>query len=216
MAAFGEFTQTLIRSLTLQLHDGTSTALEDYIANPNLAPEVGEISPSMQNVSVDDFGSRLQQVINTYWYGSYDPTSMMGFLSTNSSTDPYIPPTAILTQATHKVWQEIYICHFGWLFALFAATSMMLAAAIIGTLFSFRSRGPDLLGYCSTFLRDTHFVRGGDGGSSMDGSERARKFGKMRLRMMDVEVEKEVGFIAIAEDISRDISSELVKGRYYR
>ncbi|KAE8443870.1 hypothetical protein EG329_001279 [Mollisiaceae sp. DMI_Dod_QoI] len=147
----------------------------------------------MQNISADVFGSRLQLVINTYWYGSYDPTSMMGFLNTNSSPEyPNLPPTAILTQATHVVWQEIYICHFGWLFALFAAAVIMLAAAVIGALFSFKSRGPDVLGYCSTFLRDSPFVRGGNVGSSMDGPDEGRTFKNMRLRMMDVEPEREV------------------------
>ena len=213
--AFGEFTTTLMNASSAELHDATSTALELFITDPDLAPQAGLSAATMQGVSANDFGSRLQQVINTYWFGSYDPVSMMGFLNTNSSLQVQGYPSALSTQGTNVIWQEIYMCRFGWLFALLLATSIMFGAAIVGGIFSFLTHGPEVLGYSSTHLRDSPYVSAPRAGSATNGIERARVFADMRLRLVDVDADKEVGYIAIAEDRG-GLQGGLMKGRLYR
>jgi hypothetical protein len=216
MAAFNSFCTNLMIASAAELHDGTSTALELFIGDPDSAPQAGLSYPIITSISANDLGSRLQQVINTYWFGSYDPVSMMmGFLNMNTSD---VLPGLNLTlnsTATHIIWREVYICHFGWFFALLLATTTMLSATLVGAFFSYRTRGPDLLGYCSTLLRDTPYVAGLKAGTTMDGIERTRREARIRVRLMDVDVDNEVGYIAIAEDIGR-YGGELIKGRYYR
>lgn len=213
VAAFNSFCIYLMMASAAELHDGTSTALELFIGDPDSAPQAGLIYPTITNISANDLGSRLQQVINTYWFGSYDPVSMMGFLNLNTSDGPL--NLTLNSTATHTVWQEVYVCHFGWFFALLLATTTMLCAALVGAFFSYRIRGPDLLGYCSTLLRDTPYVASLKAGTTMGGMERTRREAGMRVRLVDVDVNNEVGYIAIAEEDGRS-GGELIKGRYYR
>jgi hypothetical protein len=215
ISAFDEFCYYLMMASASELHDATSTALELFIGDPDLAPQAGLIAPNISGISANDLGSRLQQVLNTYWFGSYDPVSMMGFLNLNMSGDTRPLNLTLNSTAIHVVWNEVYICHFGWFFALLLATTTMLGAALVGAFFSFHIQGPDLMGYCSTFLRDTPYVSGVKAGSTMDGIERTRREAGMRVKLLDVDPDNEVGYIAIAEDVGRPGGS-LVKGRYYR
>jgi hypothetical protein len=215
ISAFDEFCYYLMMASASELHDATSTALELFIGDPDLAPQAGLIYPNISGISANDLGSRLQQVINTYWFGSYDPVSMMGFLNLNMSGDTRPLNLTLNSTAIHVVWNEVYICRFGWFFALLLATTTMLGAALVGAFFSFRIQGPDLMGYCSTLLRDTPYVSGVKAGSTMDGMERTRREAGMRVKLLDVDPDNEVGYIAIAEDVGRP-GGGLVKGRYYR
>ena len=49
--AFGEFTTTLMNASSAELHIGTSTALELFITNPDLAPQAGLSYATMQETS---------------------------------------------------------------------------------------------------------------------------------------------------------------------
>jgi hypothetical protein len=49
----------------------------------------------------------------------------------------------------------------------------------------------------------------------MGGMEMTRREAGMRVRLVDVDVNNEVGYIAIAEEDGRS-GGELIKGRYYR
>jgi hypothetical protein len=215
VSAFNSFCIYLIQASASNLHDGTSTALELFIGDPDLAPQAGLIYPNITGISANDLGSRLQQVINTYWFGSYDPSSMMGFLNLNTSDGLRPFNLTLNSTATHIVWYEVYVCHFGWFFALLLATTTMLGAALVGAFFSYQIRGPDLLGFCSTLLRDTPYVTCVKSGSTMDGMERTRREAGMRIKLVDVDADNEVGYIAIVEDVGRP-GGGLIKGRYYR
>jgi hypothetical protein len=83
IAAFDDFCINLMTASSAELHDGTSTALELYIGDPDSAPQAGLSAPNITGISASDLGIRLQQVINTYWFGSYDPVSMMGVSDTS-------------------------------------------------------------------------------------------------------------------------------------
>jgi hypothetical protein len=215
IAAFDDFCRYLMLASSANLHDGTSSALELYIGNPDLAPHAGLIYPNIVGISAGDLGIRLQQVINTYWYGSYEPVSMMGFLNLNMSDDTRPLNLTRNTTGTNTVFNEVYVMHYGWFFALLLATSTMLGAALVGAFFSWRIKGPDILGHCSTLLRDTPYVTGVKAGTTMDGLERARMEGNTRVKLLDVDPDNEVGYIAIAEDVGRP-GGGLMKGRYYR
>ncbi|KAF4629397.1 hypothetical protein G7Y89_g8755 [Cudoniella acicularis] len=220
--AFYQFSSNLIAASTFKVHEAYSTALEMYLANPNSAAQAGQILAPLGNVSVEDFSVRFQQIINAYWFGSYNPYVMMGNLIPNNLTFtqsddyiPFTPPSNITTQATYVVSEEIYVCNFPWLVVLFAASTLALCAAILGAFFSLATRGPDILGYSSSLLRENLRVRGGGGESFLDGSDRARKYANMKIRLIDVEADSDIGHIAIAED--RGISKGmLMKGRLYR
>ena len=247
-----------MRASSAELHDGTSSALELYISNPNSAPQAGLISPNITGISASDLGIRLQQVINTYWFGSYDPVSMMGvndtslysmfqdpiftgleyvlcsrlfpgplflrtkrfanslkFLNLDMSDDSQMLNLTLNTTAINIVFNDVYVLHFGWFFALLLATTTVLGAALVGAFFSWRIKGPDILGHCSTLLRDTPYAGAVKAGTTMDGLERTRRQRSMKVKLLDVDPDNEVGYIAIAEDLGGP-GRGLMWGRYYR
>lgn len=208
---FEPFSANLMTSLGGQSQLQNSVALENYVANSSFNTQAW-------NGDSEGFSLRLQQVINTYWYGSYNPVGIMGlFQMFNAIEFVAGQPSPIKTvNATTVVWQEIYVCNFGWLVALFTASLVMLCAAIIGLFLSLDIQGPELLGYCSTLFRDTPYSRHSlKSGSLLDGFARARKLGDLRVRLRDVEADKEVGYLAIAEGGEKR-SRRLLRDRYYR
>jgi hypothetical protein len=119
------------------------------------------------------------------------------------------------TTATSIIFNEVFVLHFGWFFALLLATSTILGAALVGAFFSWRIRGPDILGHCSTLLRDTPYTSAVKAGTTMDGLEKTRREGSMKVKLLDVDPDSEVGYVAIAEDVGGS-GGGLVRGRYYR
>jgi hypothetical protein len=73
------------------------------------------------------------------------------------------------TIAINIVFNDVYVLHFGWFFALLLATTTVLGAALVGAFFSWRIKGPDILGHCSTLLRDTPYASAVKAGTTMDG-----------------------------------------------
>lgn len=88
-------------------------------------------------------------------------------------------------------------------------------AAIVRGVFSVLTHGPDILGRCSTLLRDTPYIQETRAESTLDGYDRTRKLGDFRVKLVDIDYEKDVGYIAIAEH-KDGLGGRLVKGRYYR
>jgi hypothetical protein len=215
MGAFDDFCGYIMMASSALLHDGTSSALELFIGDPDSAPQAGLAYTNITGISASDLGIRLQQVINTYWFGSYDPVSMMGHLNLNMSDEDRTVNLTVNATATNIVYNEVYVLHFGWFFALLLATSTMMGAALVGAFFTWQIKGPEILGPCSTLLRDTPYVGGVKAGTTMDGLERTRREGDMRIKLLDVDPNNEVGYLAIAEDIGRP-GGGLIRGRYYR
>jgi hypothetical protein len=90
----------------------------------------------------------------------------------------------------------------------------MLGATIAGAVYGALLRGPELIGYCSSLTHGTPFVQGGYTQSTLQGIERSKRFSETRLRLVDVEGDKEISLLLIGED-DKDKSS-LRHGRLYR
>lgn len=77
------------------------------------------------------------------------------------------------------------------------------------------THGPDILGHCSTLLRDTPYVQSVRAGSTIDGYDRTRILGNLRVRLVDIDHEQDVGYIAIAED-KEGFGGRLSRKKVYR
>lgn len=131
------------------------------------------------------------------------------------SDDSQLLNLTLNTTAISIVFNDVYVLHFGWFFALLLATTTVLGAALVGAFFSWRIKGPDILGHCSTLLRDTPYAGAVKAGTTMDGLERTRRQRSMKVKLLDVDPDNEVGYIAIAEDLGGP-GRGLMWGRYYR
>lgn len=78
---------------------------------------------------------------------------------------------------------------------------MMLAATMASIALEFRLKSPELLGYCSSLLRDSRFFDAQFGtGSAVGGAERSRMFKALRVRLLDVGTPTGKARLAIAQD----------------
>ena len=212
LATFGEFAGNLATATPIPKDRATvmSSAVELYIQDPNFI-ESGRLlegTSNLASVPIADFSLRLQHVINTYWQGSFHPTSMMGTINTNSVATKS-------TTAKNVVWRNIYRCQWGWWFAYVFSTTAMLTAAIASLTFDFLLKGPELLGYCSSLVRDSKYFDARYGsGSAVGAAERTRRFKTVRLKLVDVGGETGDARLAVVQD-GRVEGEPLKRGRLY-
>ncbi|KAM0253657.1 hypothetical protein ACHAQJ_007169 [Trichoderma viride] len=77
-ATFQEFSKNFIASVGQGLHDDTSSPTEFFLSDPSSADLAGFASANFHGLTTEQVATRLQQAINTYWYGSFSPAAMMG------------------------------------------------------------------------------------------------------------------------------------------
>ena len=136
---------------------------EAFMNDPSTAAEVAiSLSDNLVfNLTATDqqLQTRAQQLINTYWQASVNPA-----LVTVGLRDAPDAATNIQTrrvEATNDISIDIYIVNWAWWVAFMCATSIMFALACLALIVDCFLRGPEVLGYCTTFLRDSPFAING-------------------------------------------------------
>ena len=200
--------------------DPISSPTQLYLGDPNFNYDLYDTGwgyADLSNVTEADLSIRLEQILNTYWQASR-PT-FMGFESLVHSNSQYFaewPDSLNYTLGTNVVWQKHYSCQPIWLTLYFIATTVMLAAAVASLWLTWRVQGPEILGYCSSLVKDSAYV-GIPTQSTMRATGRAKKLGKVKLRLADVAGDQDVGHIAIVD--ARAVDGEKViplsRGRRY-
>jgi hypothetical protein len=62
---------------------------------------------------------------------------------------------------------------------------VLLAVAVAGIVVRAGLTGPDILGYVSSLTRDSPYVKVAEGGSALDGADRARLLRGLRVQLRD-------------------------------
>ena len=175
---------------------------EAFMNDPSTAAEVAiSLSDNLVfNLTATDqqLQTRAQQLINTYWQASVNPA-----LVTVGLRDAPDAATNIQTrrvEATNDISIDIYTVNWAWWVAFMCATSIMFALACLALIVDCFLRGPEVLGYCTTFLRDSPFAINGRGvGSAMGASERTRRWKNVEIKLADVKAGEDVGYITVVE-----------------
>ena len=171
-------------------------ALDQYLlGSPTpLIPSDKPYVKSYENITGDVFASRLTPILNTVWDSSNAPGSFASGASANFSSIPSQTTEATLTsihlQAKYSVnrWHAALLITISFLLLICALASMVLAKI---------TRAPDVLGYVSTMTRDNEFAGVPEGGTTLDGAQRTRLLGGLKVQLGDVRPEEEVGWIAL-------------------
>jgi hypothetical protein len=203
---FGGFVSGLLSANGYLGGSGVSSLTELYLA--------GQLhsSSALSGVTPDEFSAGLEQVINTYWFGSYDSGAVMSGSEENSSTFENRSTTVINTMPVDK-----YVVRWQWFSIYLSSALIMVFAALSALALALSTRGPDILGYVSTSLINSLYVDTGHNvGSTMSGTERALVYGKTRLRLVDIEAGHEVGYITTIEDNRFHSRNILNKQKYYK
>lgn len=92
---------------------------------------------------------------------------------------------------------DVYRASRTWTYLLLAATLILEMFAIVGLILRFFIHGPDVLGFASSMTRDNPYTPLHRGGSSLDGSDGARRLRHLRVQLADLQPQNDTGYIGI-------------------
>lgn len=106
-------------------------------------------------------------------------------------------------------------CHRAWLALLVVASSALLSAGLLAAVLEALRKGPDVLDYSTTQLRDAPFVDAGSLPSTEDAIEHARRLKKVKVVIGDSQLEQIVGHVTFGTTNMVMAMSRLDSGRRY-
>lgn len=147
---------------------------------------------------------RLTTAFNTFWDATLNPLehTNVSFGALNSSNTAYedefnLEPFMNATVGTITRTFEVYRASQLWVAILLTATIFLQVLAIMGLVLEAVIVGPEVLGFASSLTRDNLYVPVPPVNSALDGAERARALGELRLQLADVGPREESGYIAV-------------------
>jgi hypothetical protein len=184
---------------------GSSTSAsftERYIADGGTL----DLSVRLVNLTAVDnvtFSSRLTTAFNTFWMLARQMDINM--TDTNSAGCVAGRPGLIQTTASTPLALlpiPIIVCNWAWFSILTFTTTLLLFCAIMNLWFHYHINTPDIMGYVSSMAIENPYlpIPGEHPGarSVLDGLERAKVLGDMKVKIGDVRSGEEVGKIAFA------------------
>ncbi|KAH8694730.1 hypothetical protein BGZ61DRAFT_352459 [Ilyonectria robusta] len=150
-----------------------------YIAGdpyPFAAPEPQDWA----KVNLTALSRRLATAFNTYWEATFNPLNRTNVMFRKQPQEYELSPLPTYMNSTDGI-----------------ATTRRQAMAIAGFALGLYIRGPDILGFASSMTRDNPHIDIPTGGSSLDGPDRARTLGQLRVQLTDIFPEDESGYIAL-------------------
>lgn len=178
-----------------------STFIEKWLWDPPstvLAKPVNDGTAKLNTLPIDLFSKRLGLLWNTFFHATVYPSIVVGD-ALNVTEHSGLQVVVHQAEGPASGFQQ-YIVNWRWMAMYFVTVAIMILASILTVLLRFLSKGPDILGYVSTLLRDSPFMEEQAArGSTLTGLERARLLENHRVRLLDVQADQEVGRIAIAQ-----------------
>lgn len=175
-------------SITQQFLDDPGVLLtgDPYLRQ---SAQLGLLSPKL-------FSYRLSLVWNSFYMAVVDPVLILGGDSGKSSNWTLVP-----VEARFDASQPLqYALYSGWLAVYMFATAVLVGATVATVILRINMKGPEILGYVSSLMRDSRFTeKGARAGSALNGDDRSRLLKSVRVKLMDVEGDRDVGRIAFTE-----------------
>lgn len=156
------------------------------------------------------FEARLATALNTFIMATYNNTVLTGGdgISIDDRNAMWYHKSATWTEFTSSV----YVVEKPWFYLFLLSTAILFFCALANVAIRWRSRAPDFLGSVDGLTRDSPFIDVPQEGSGMSGCDRLHTIKGVRVRISDVEVDSEVGRIALTTNVN---GPELDWGRKY-
>ncbi|KAF7505292.1 hypothetical protein GJ744_001079 [Endocarpon pusillum] len=150
------------------------------------------------NITGDMFARRLSTMINTIWQASLGPHTLSLGPSALSTYDYLLAYSYFANTTTARVSTPVDLYRADRIFIgiLMVVSILLIACAVAGLILKSIVRTPDILGYVSTQTRDNLYVDIAPGGNMLDGLERAKLLGGMKVQVGDVKWEEDEGHVA--------------------
>ncbi|KAJ5109428.1 hypothetical protein N7456_006103 [Penicillium angulare] len=177
---------------------------EAYIRYPQSPLDANLSDPSTASPSMNVLSIRLEQLLNTFFFSTIDPTgSLQG--------EPSNPVQASARRIYYNAG-SIYEVNFVWLGIFLVATIIMGASAIVTAVLTSLSMNPDILGFVSTFIWDSPSLGLPRSGTFLGADKKTRSIKPLKVRFGDLRSEEDVGSLSIG----RTAETEKVRqGRLY-
>jgi hypothetical protein len=191
LASFGEnFPEATKFASTWVTSSSASSLAEMYLVNPQnpLDPTPDDPLTFRQALRLHELVSpaqvsvRLGQLVNSYHLGSLAPRVVTGLQASALSQPVNI---TVREGVVVSMNQTRYVCRWGWWSFFVVACVVLLAVAVAGIVVRAGLTGPDILGYVSSLTRDSPYVKVAEGGSALDGADRARLLRGLRVQLRD-------------------------------
>ncbi|KAJ4985302.1 hypothetical protein SVAN01_09247 [Stagonosporopsis vannaccii] len=116
------------------------------------------------------------------------------------------------TNSTVSKTHTVFVCNFAWLGLLLAAAITIFLTGVASLLLKWRTLGPEMFGFVTSMTYENRYVKIPDGGSMLNGMERARLLKDVEFCVGDVEGDSDIGHIAFAAGVPL---RKLERGRLY-
>jgi hypothetical protein len=208
---------------TSSLHRAFNTYIDSdqslrYIRDPLSVFASGGTASAKGPINIALAEKRLSLLYNTLWKASWISKSAMSANLTASLEWPHEPlyttAAKLLTTNSTVVFKKdpVYALNIPWIVLYFVSVAIMFAASIFSFVMHYRCHAPQILGFVSSYMRDSTYFNDYKGNSSEDGIARTKRLGSIRVKLTDVQGMQTVGRIAFAP---AQEGLRVRKGRWY-
>ncbi|KAH6894710.1 hypothetical protein B0T10DRAFT_456936 [Thelonectria olida] len=183
----------------------TASPTDNYLVGEQL-PFAGQpwIFWNRTDIDLSTFSRRLTTAFNTFWFATLNPfgqTSVSFCSDLGNVEEPTEYPGSEIfmnsTEAVAKTTYNVYGANRFWVAVVLVTTSILEMLAILGLGLRLFIHGPDVLGFASSMTRENPHVPLPPGGSGLDGPDRAKFLGEVRVQLADVRAGDDVGYVAL-------------------
>ncbi|KAF1934249.1 uncharacterized protein M421DRAFT_50382 [Didymella exigua CBS 183.55] len=192
-------------SLLLNTYYQLTIAPNAYLGN---LPQNNYSAFGLDTAPVDDVNVYLSSNVTTKnttfvdWYFPFqDKTYASGIYFIGATTNSTVSKT-----------HAIFVCNFAWLGLLIAAAATIFATGVASLVLKWKTLGPEMFGFVTSMTYENRFVNIPNGGTMLNGMERARLLKDVEFCVGDVRGDDDVGHIAFAAGVPL---RKLEHGRLY-
>jgi len=194
--------------------DSPYTAIQDLGTGACQGEDIWPIGDSL-------FSRRVSQLLNTWWITNVAPFAVTGDFRTHENGGDAMATSYFSYQYQNTTGSSIadmsvLRCNHAWLTVLFIASSTILVAGLLAAAFGSLRRGPEVLGYSTSLLRDSpHVSNAGRLHSMEDAVTHARRLQNVKVVLGDTKAEALLGHIAVGTTDAAEALHAARRGRIY-
>jgi hypothetical protein len=196
----------------IQSGSDASSIVEWYIKDPLTALNKGAMNEyaNLGELDIGLFEQRVSLLWNTLWKISMQTNSLMGGNMTGDDSFDILINT---TSTTVFPLPAVYALDIPWTILYFVSVAIMFFAAIFSLVMHHRCHAPPILGYVSSFIRDSkYFDEETQGNSAEGGTRKTKRLRDMKVMIADIRADEDVGKIAF---VSASGSGRMKSRRWY-
>ncbi|UPX13668.1 uncharacterized protein EKO05_0004168 [Ascochyta rabiei] len=191
-------------SLVLNTYYQLSTQSSGYFGS--LTTNLSAYGPD--TLPVTDVNAYLPANLSATDHPYYDWFTV--FMQTVYEMDsPFMGAT---TTADIKSTMQVFVCNYAWFALLVASSAIILVTGTVAVVLKRKTLGPEMFGFVASMTYENPWLRIPDGGTMLDGMERARLLKDVEVCIGDVRGTEDVGHIAVAAEVPL---RKLERGRLY-